>query len=583
MPIRRLPPQLINQIAAGEVVERPASVIKELLENSLDAGASRIEVEAEQGGVGLCRVRDNGSGIGRDELGLALMRHATSKIESLNDLEHVGTLGFRGEALPSVASVSRLTLTSRTVASDSGWRVSVDNGEAEGPGPAAHPVGTTVEVRDLFFNTPARRKFLRTEKTEYRHLEKVVRKLALSHFDTEFVFRHNARPVFHLPVANEQVEKERRVAELCGRTFMENALYIEHSHGDLRLSGWVALPAFSRSQPDLQYFFLNDRMVRDKTISHAVRQGYADVLFHGRHPAYVLYLDMDPGQVDVNAHPAKDEVRFRDSRGIHDFVWRTIERVLAGTTAGGAGDTGLRPPAKMTRHAGASPGTSHRQQGMPLNVADAMAIYSSPRADEPLTGKDVDAPLGFALGQLHGVYILAQNTDGLVLVDMHAAHERITYEKMKTALDNGNLRSQPLLLPIVIRLTEAEANRVESEQDCLAELGFVLGRSGPTSVTVREVPSYLRDAEAEQLVRDVIADLQQQDASNRPRERMNEILADMACHASVRAKRKLAIPEMNALLRQMEQTERSDQCNHGRPTWMRLTMEELDRLFLRGR
>lgn len=583
MPIRQLPPQLVSQIAAGEVVERPASVVKELLENSLDAGASRIEVEVEKGGIGLCRVRDNGAGIDREELGLALMRHATSKIGSLNDLEHVGTLGFRGEALPSMASVSRLTLTSRTVASDSGWRVRADNATLDDPGPAAHPVGTTVEVRDLFFNTPARRKFLRTEKTEYRHLEKVVRKLALSHFDTEFVFRHNARPVFHLPVANEQVEKERRVAELCGQTFMENALYVEHSHGDLRLSGWLALPAFSRSQPDLQYFFLNGRMVRDKTISHAVRQGYADVLFHGRHPAYVLYLDMDPGQVDVNAHPAKHEVRFRDGRGIHDFVYRTVERVLAGTTAGSAGDAGLRPPARIAGHPGVSSGQSHHQQRMPLNVADAMAVYSTAGTDEPITGQDVDAPLGFALGQLHGVYILAQNAAGLILVDMHAAHERITYEKMKKALNNGNLRSQPLLLPLVIKLTEAEADRVESDQACLAELGFVLGRSGPTSVTVREVPSYLRDAEAEQLVRDVIADLEFKEASNRPRERMNEILADMACHASVRAHRMLTIPEMNALLRQMEQTERSDQCNHGRPTWMRLTMEELDRLFLRGR
>lgn len=580
VPIRQLSPQLINQIAAGEVVERPASVVKELLENSLDAGASRVEVETEKGGVGLCRVRDNGTGMRREDLNLALMRHATSKISSLADLECIDSLGFRGEALPSMASVSRLTLTSRTGASESGWRVSMENGQSRGPGPAAHPVGTTVEVRDLFFNTPARRKFLKSAKTEFRHLQTVVRRLALSRFDTEFILRHNSRPVMHLPVATEQPEKERRVADLCGQGFIDNALYVDHRIGTLRLSGWLALPAFSRSQSDLQYFFLNGRAIRDKTLSHAVRQGYSDVLYSGRHPAYVLYLDLDPGQVDVNAHPTKHEVRFRDGRGVHDFVFRTVERVLSGTTAGQLDVS----PAQMLRTDIVRLGHGTDQRPMPFAVADKIASYSQPAdSTEGHSATDRNAPLGYAIGQLHGAYILAQNSEGLIVVDMHAAHERITYEKMKMAFDAGGLTSQPLLIPVSVTVTEPEADRVEAESTELSRLGFELVRSGPTSVLVREVPIYLRDTDIESLIRDVIADLNLVGASNRPRERLNEILGNLACHASIRANRKLTIPEMNALLRQMEQTERSDQCNHGRPTWTQLTVGELDKLFLRGR
>jgi len=584
MPIRELPSQLVNQIAAGEVVERPASVLKELLENSLDAGARRIQIEVENGGLRLCRVRDDGSGIAAVELPLALARHATSKIASLDDLERVATLGFRGEALPSIASVSRLTLTSRPAAADAGWRLEVEGGRHDAGQPAAHPPGTTVEVRDLFYNTPARRKFMRTERTEFGHLDRIARRVALSRFDVAFRLTHNQRAVFDLRPAEDQQAMDRRVAEVCGAAFMEQAMFISHQASGMRLWGWLGLPTFSRSQADLQHVFLNGRMVRDKVISHAVRAGYSDVLFHGRHPAYLLYLEMDPALVDVNAHPTKHEVRFRESRSVHGFLFHTVEQALAGTRAG---EMSRAPAAAGAAPAFAAEVSHGMQRPMRLGVAEPGALAAFERlaaAPEPVPAAEgEDLPLGTALGQLHGVYILAQNQRGLVLVDMHAAHERIVYEGLKQAVGEGAIRSQPLLVPVNVRVSASEADLAEEQAEALAKLGFELRRMGVDSLSVRQVPALLREADAEALVRDVLSDFASAGGSRRVEERINEMLSTMACHGSVRANRRLTIPEMNALLRDMERTERSDQCNHGRPTWTQLPMEDLDRLFLRGR
>jgi len=584
MPIRELPSQLVNQIAAGEVVERPASVLKELLENSLDAGARRIQIEVENGGLRLCRVRDDGSGIAAGELPLALARHATSKIASLDDLERVATLGFRGEALPSIASVSRLTLTSRPSAAEAGWRLEVEGGRHDAGQPAAHPPGTTVEVRDLFYNTPARRKFMRTERTEFGHLDRIARRVALSRFDVAFRLTHNQRAVFDLRPAEDQQAMDRRVAEVCGAAFMEQSMFVSHQASGMRLWGWLGLPTFSRSQADLQHVFLNGRMVRDKVISHAVRAGYSDVLFHGRHPAYLLYLEMDPALVDVNAHPTKHEVRFRESRSVHGFLFHTVEQALAGTRAGAVSRAPAAAGATTMFAAEVNHGT---QQPMRLGVAEPGAFAAFERlaaAPEQVPADEADdLPLGTALGQLHGVYILAQNQRGLVLVDMHAAHERIVYEGLKQAVGEGAIRSQPLLVPVSMRVSASEADLAEEQAEALAKLGFELRRMGVDSLSVRQVPALLREADAEALVRDVLSDFASGGGSRRVEERINEMLSTMACHGSVRANRRLTIPEMNALLRDMERTERSDQCNHGRPTWTQLPMEDLDRLFLRGR
>ncbi len=585
MPIRELPQNLVNQIAAGEVVERPASVLKELLENSLDAGAGRIKVDVEGGGVRRIAVTDNGNGISSDELPLALARHATSKISSLTDLDAVQTLGFRGEALPSMASVSRLTVTSRQPGEKSGWKLMADGGELDRPAPAAHPEGTTVDVRDLFFNVPARRKFLRTEKTEFSHIDKVFRKLALSRFDVEWVLTHNRRESLRLPAAAGRLEQERRVAAVCGDAFIESAIHVDYSAAGLRLHGWIAAPTFSRSQADLQYFYLNGRMVSDKLVRHAVRHAYRDTLFHGRHPAYLLYLTMDPAQVDVNAHPAKHEVRFRDGRTVHDFVSHTVSRALAET----------RPAAEAvapTRlHAEGAAGPVRHQPALDMQsraqgtVAEQVGLYRrlhETPAPAPVTG-DRDHPLGTAVAQVHGVYIVAQTPSGVVIVDMHAAHERIVYEALKEEADNGQVRSQPLLVLMALEVSETEAEIAERHADAFREFGLVLDRSGPATLTVREVPVLLADTGIEQLVRDVIADIVEHGSTARLAERRNELLATMACHGSLRANRQMTLPEMNALLRQMEATPRADQCNHGRPTWTHLTMAELDRLFLRGR
>lgn len=613
--IHQLPDHLANQIAAGEVVERPSSVVKELLENSLDAGATRIDIDIEDGGKRLIRIRDNGNGIVPDDLALALSRHATSKIRELDDLERIITLGFRGEALPSIASVSRLRLSSRFVDEAQAWAIGGDGGALDpAPKPAAHPGGTTVEVRDLFYNTPARRKFLRADRTEFNHLEDVVRRIALSHFQCGFNLRHNNKSILALTPADTRAHQERRIAALCGQEFVDHALHLDFSGHDMRLHGWIAQPAFSRSQADMQYFFLNGRMIRDKVIGHALRQAYADVLYHGRHPAYVLYLDLDPALVDVNAHPTKHEVRFRESRMVHGFIQRSVHDALAGvrpeTLRGDDGtviatDTGeLLSPGDGSDAGGLSapvgapaggPATPFQQHsfryGTPapdrgsLPVAEQLRAYQALGA-EPGQGRDSEAadlpPLGFALAQLHGVYILAENRDGLILVDMHAAHERITYERMKLAHEQQDLKVQPLLVPVTIAVSKKELTAVEDHQQDFAELGFVVEAIGSEAAVIRQLPSLLAQAPVEQLVRDVLADLISIGHSNRIREHLNTILATMACHGSVRANRRLSVPEMNALLRDIESTERSGQCNHGRPTWMQLSMVDLDKLFLRG-
>jgi DNA mismatch repair protein MutL len=584
MPIQQLPSHLINQIAAGEVVERPASVVKELVENSLDAGAQAVQIDIVAGGQKLIRIRDDGKGINKAELELALSRHATSKISSLDDLEAVASLGFRGEALPSIASVARLTLCSRSLEEGSAWQVEADSGKISSPAPAAHPQGTTVEVHDLFYNTPARRRFLRTERTEFGHVEKWIRRLALSRPEIAFTLTHNQRTLLQLAAAKDEDAQRHRVAKICGDAFAEQCVYIEREVEGIALAGWIALPTFNRSQPDLQYWFVNGRSISDKTLAHAVRHAYRDVLFHGRYPAYVLNLTMDPKGVDANAHPAKHEVRFRDGRRVHGVVSQAVEVALKDTRPGGHDVT----PIPMTRNTVFNQGTMPLPHGpSPSAVRDTLAAYRSMATAPSLADIAEQAtevpPLGFAVAQLGGVYILAENRDGLVVVDMHAAHERITYEKLKQSYDDRALVRQPLLVPETISVAESEADLVEHAGAALEQLGLVVDRSGPTTLTVREVPALLRNADVESLLRDVLADLSESGHSNRVDDTSDDFLSTMACHHSVRANRLLTLGEMNALLREMEVTERADQCNHGRPTWTTITMSELDRLFLRGR
>ncbi len=596
MRIHPLDPQLINQIAAGEVVERPASVLKELLENSLDAGASKIEIDIEDGGKRLIRVRDNGHGIHRDDLALALSRHATSKIASLDDLEKVSSLGFRGEALPSIASVSRLQVQSRTAGEDSGWEVQGDGREqTPAPVPVAHPRGTTIEVRDLFFNVPARRKFLRTENTEHKHLEGVFQRIALSRPDIELIVRRRQKALHHLRAGRTEVERLARVKAVLGESFAEQAIGLDHAAAGLRLHGWIAQPVFSRSQPDLQFFFVNGRAVRDKLLGHAVRQAYQDVLYHGRFPAFVLFLELDPGAVDVNAHPAKHEVRFRDSRLVHDFLFRTVHQVLADVRPQAAPvPPAIAPAALGNRSASAGYATTGRQQGMALQVNEQLGQYrrlhgnAAVQAEAPPVTIGAEEPgeappLGFALAQLKGIYILAENEQGLVLVDMHAAHERITYEHLKGSYAAEGIRSQPLLVPLGLAVSQAEADEAEQRRDWFAALGFDIDRQGPEQLLIRQVPALLSDVDTAALVRDVLADCRSHGRSQRIEDAVNGLLSTMACHGSVRANRQLTLAEMNALLRDMERTERSGQCNHGRPTWVQIGLQELDGMFLRGR
>jgi DNA mismatch repair protein MutL len=576
MPIRQLPETLVNQIAAGEVIERPASVVKELVENALDAGATRVGVDLERGGIGLVRVRDDGGGIPAGELALALARHATSKIASLDDLASVGTLGFRGEALPSIASVSRFRLASATRDAP-GAEVEVTDGAIGAPRPAAQPAGTTVEVRELFYNVPARRKFLRAESTEYQHALRTLSRLALSRFDAGFTLSHNRREVFALPPAPERALREERVARLVGGGFIAHALHIEHAAAGLGLSGWIGLPTYARAQADQQYLFVNGRTVRDRMLANAVRIAYQDVLYGARQPAYVLYLELDPSQVDVNAHPQKLELRFRDGRHVHDFIFRGVERALAGT----------RPGVAATAPARALFGGAHG--GLPLaepttagtgDWRDLASGLPEQDATPPAAGSP---PLGYALAQLHGTFILSQTPDGIVLVDMHAAHERVLYERLKSAVDAGAPARQVLLVPAVVTVSEADASLAEQHVAQLAAAGLVVDRIGPGRLAVRELPVALAGADAAALLADVLGDLAEHAASHRIVERQNELLASLACRGAVRANRSMTVAEMNALLREMEQTERADQCSHGRPTWTRISLQELDRLFLRGR
>ncbi|CAA0082270.1 DNA mismatch repair protein MutL [BD1-7 clade bacterium] len=619
--IQVLSPRLANQIAAGEVVERPASVVKEMLENSLDAGATQIDIDIEAGGTKLIRLRDNGKGIDKDDLSLALARHATSKIRTLDDLEAVATLGFRGEALASIASVSRLTLTSRQADTEQAWQAVTEGRDMQSNvTPAAHPQGTSVEVRDLFFNTPARRKFLRTEKTEFNHLHEVVKRQALSRYDVGFSLRHNGRVLHQLRPCRNQKDKEQRLAALCGPAFMDSAVFVEAEVGDLRLWGWIGLPSFSRSQADLQHFFVNGRVIRDRLVGHAVKQAYQDVMYHGRFAAFVLYLDLDAATVDVNVHPTKHEVRFRDGRTVHDFLFRSIHRCLADVRPGdeqGAADTrhlaatqpdvtevptsmpvhqqsiGLQQPSERFANGNghtdqptaAALNQSHQTYQQFASVGEQRARFAvNPASATAMSADDTEVPpLGYAIAQLHGVYILSQAEDGLIVVDMHAAHERIVYERMKQSRDQQGIKSQPMLVPKSIAVSEKEADFAEQHAATFLELGFVLQRASAESLMVRQVPVILNNANTEQLVRDVLADLIVHGQSQRIKDAMDEVLATMACHGSVRANRQLTLNEMNALLRDMEVTERSGQCNHGRPTWTRLSMAELDKLFLRGR
>jgi len=612
--IQPMPVQLVNQIAAGEVVERPASVVKELLENSLDAGATKISIDIEKGGSKLIRVSDNGSGIHKDDLVLSLSPHATSKIRSIDDLEVVTSLGFRGEALPSIASVSHLQLTSCWQGGDETWQVTMDNSKASAIAPAANKPGTTIEVRDLFFNVPARRKFLRTEKTEFTHLDDVIKRISLSRFDVDITLRHNQRVIKQLPAAGSRLQQEKRVAEICGPAFIEQAVFMDFEYQGLHLWGWIAQPTFSRSQADMQYFYVNGRVVKDRLVSHAVRQAYADVLYHGRHAAYVLFFSCDPATVDVNAHPGKHEVRFRQSREVHDFLFRAIHKSIAEITAGetqshdfkhfsGAAvpDTATSFGELVQDHASSrqydSRGYAPAQSSLAFAVAEQQRAYAHfpdskvaqthvwENDDQTLAAmavKEMPA-LGFARAQLHGIYILAENAVGMVLVDMHAAHERITYERLKTAHEGGGIQSQPLLVPMLLSVSSKEAQLVEDSADVFTRLGFELDRVADESIKLRQVPVILSNSDVESLLRDLLSDLLIHGSSSRIEQAMNDILSTMACHGSVRANRKLSIEEMNALLRDMEITERSGQCNHGRPTWIQLSIAELDKLFMRGR
>jgi len=621
--INLLSQRLANQIAAGEVVERPASVVKELMENSLDAGASRLEIEVEQGGTKLIKIKDDGLGIHKQDLELALSRHATSKITDLEDLENIASLGFRGEALASISSVSRLTMTSKADGDadaidgdNSGWKVVAEGQEMDVIlSPAAHSRGTTVEVRDLFFNTPARKKFLKTEKTEFSRIDEILKRIALSRFDVQFSLTHNQRGIHKLLPAKSDQEKQRRVALVCGPAFVENSVFVEMEGPGLRLWGWVSLPTFSRSQADLQYFYVNGRIIRDKLVTHAVKQAYRDVLFHGRHPAYVLYLELAPAAVDVNVHPTKHEVRFRDSRLVHDFLFSSLHKALAelrpsdrlaenaqangqqsdpfaamqsGNAAGnfpaGSGSNFVAGNfSDQSSLSLAEPSSNSYSYRPNAGQADPGAIQSQLENFAKLTADDAEVPpLGYAIAQLHGIYILAQNKEGLITVDMHAAHERITYERMKTACQNEELKMQPLLVPLSIAVSQGEADCAETEQEALLNVGIELERVATESIVVRQVPSILRNADIEQLVRDVLSDVLEYGSSERIQAHQDELLSTMACHGSVRANRHLTIPEMNALLRDMEATERSGQCNHGRPTWVYQSLDELDKLFLRG-
>ena len=608
MRIHALPIQLVNQIAAGEVVERPSSVVKELVENCFDAGAGQITIEIEQGGTRLIKIRDDGCGIVKEDLALALSRHATSKIASLQDLEKVSSMGFRGEALPSISSVARLTLISRTADSQCAWRVTADGSEQDfDPQPDPHPQGTTVDVRDLFYNTPARRKFLKTEKTEFAHIETLIKRMALSQFEIGFSLSHNQKEILNLKPALTEMCQEQRVASICGPAFIESSVKIDFAASGLQLSGWVGLPTFSRSQQDMQFFYVNGRLIRDKLVAHAIKQAYQDVLYHGRHSVFVLYLTLDPTLVDVNAHPAKLEVRFREGRLVHDFLFSALHRSLAdlrpehtasavswvNEDVADATEVEFVTSVPINKAFDTNPvyHTGPTQQtSLPLSIAESITAYASlspyalaeQKPSLPVSSGQAMPPLGYAIAHIHNIYILAETTKGVILVDAHAAHERVTYERLKRQYQQGSVPSQPLLLPIKIVVSAAEADLAEQEYDYFNSLGFELNRSGPETIILRSTPALLGHVDKEQLIRDVLADINEHGMSQRIQEQSNRLLATIACHGSVRAHRRLSIDEMNALLRDMEQTERIGQCNHGRPTWIELSTQELDKFFLRG-
>lgn len=603
-PIQPLSDQLISQIAAGEVVERPSAVVKELLENALDAGATQITVKLEQGGVKRICIIDNGRGIAPEQMPLALARHATSKITSLTELENVGTLGFRGEALASIASVAQLTLTSRTADAAHAWELTGTAGSSVAPSSGAP--GTTVDVMDLYFNTPARRKFLKTEQTEFGHCAEVVRRIALSRPDVAFSLSHNGKTVDHWTVN----DIAKRSAQILGNEFSAARLQLQEEAGALRLNGFIGLPTASKARADAQYFYVNGRFVRDKLLTHAVRAAYQDVLHGDRYPSYVIALDLDPALVDVNVHPSKIEVRFRDSRSVHQFVFHAVTRTLAQTSATAFGAAPAPTPASTNvlpwlreqqqtsfaaqfAQAGAGLGvaqTAESYGALFTDVADAAAQTSTNGFINPAgwpasstqMPQDEEFPLGFALAQLHGIFVLAQNGKGLVLVDMHAAHERILYEQLKNALDSDAMQVQPLLIPVTFHADGVEVGTAEENQDILRSLGFDIAVLSPTTLAVRAVPALLKNADAQTLARDVLRDVREFGGSRVLVERRNELLGTLACHTAVRANRALTVPEMNALLRQMEATERADQCNHGRPTWVQLGLSDLDKLFQRG-
>jgi DNA mismatch repair protein MutL len=620
MPIRILPSELVDQIAAGEVIERAASVVKELVENSLDAGAHRIEIDIERGGVGLIRVRDDGGGIAADELPIAISRHATSKISSLDDLEAITTLGFRGEALPSIGSVSRLRIASHPTGAPHASEINVDGAVVSQVRPCAHPAGTTIEVRDLFFNVPARRKFVRSDATELGHIARLVERMALSRFDVSFRLRSGERVLLDVPAAKEGVE-EGRLGQILGKDFLVRSVPMEHHAGPVEISGWIGLPTASRGQPDQQFWFVNGRAVRDKLLMNAVRVAYRDVLYGGRHAAYVLYLTLDPRLVDVNAHPSKLEVRFRDSRQIHEFVFRAIERVLANTRpdaaggpaavaefggvgAGAHGDAGVGyrggspGERKHGNGGGYRGGTAPYVASLPFfqPSRDPWAVANAVRDSTSESGwafNELSAaangqsygeqPLGVALAQLHGIYILSQTRDGLVLVDMHAGHERVLYEQLKAAHATSAPASQQLLEPIVVELKPHELEAILEDKSDWERAGFELDALGSTRLALRRVPALLTGENVGEIVSSVIRDMETDVHGHHLDGAEDKFLGTLACRTAIHAHRRLTLPEMNALLRQMESTDRANQCNHGRPTWTRLSLPELDQLFLRGR
>ena len=591
--IRPLPDQLISQIAAGEVIERPSAVVKELLENALDAGATQLTIRLEAGGVKRISISDNGCGIPPEQLPLALARHATSKIASLSDLENVMTLGFRGEALASIASVAQLTITSRSEGQPHAWQVS---GHAPSQTtPASGAQGTVVDVQDLYFNTPARRKFLKSEQTEFGHCADVVRRIALARPDVQFTLTHNGKTIDHL----QETSLEQRGAQILGNEFAQASLSLDETAGPLRLHGHVGLPTAARARADAQYFYVNGRFVRDKLLTHAMRSAYQDVLHGDRFPSYLMMLDIDPALVDVNVHPSKTEVRFRDGRAVHQFVFHAVSRTLSRTSATAQG--AVPAPVPSASHAlpwinarprqgslGVSQDTARygalfadALTSNPAGASNSPAISSRARAIE-LDDSEDEHPLGFALAQLHGIYVLAQNQRGLVLIDMHAAHERILYEQFKQSLDADAVQIQPLLIPVTFVADPVEVGTVEEHRDTIVALGFDIAVMSPTTLAVRAIPALLKNSDAQSLARDVLRDLREFGGSRVLIERRNDLLGTLACHTAVRANRLLTLPEMNSLLRQMEATERSDQCNHGRPTWIQLAMSDLDKLFLRG-